>query len=69
MEDEDAGWQAWEKIDRASKDGELEAGAAAELAGKRLVEMTLDDIGHLAGPPQSNEGLAKRDAGEDEGQG
>lgn len=55
-EDKDAGWQAWEKIDRAREKGELEAGATAELAGKRLVEMTLDDIGRLAGPPQPGEG-------------
>jgi hypothetical protein len=31
-------------------------GYGAELAGKRLVELTVDDVGYLAGPPQEDEG-------------
>jgi hypothetical protein len=67
MESLKAGFEAWQKLDDTYRKGELKASPAADLAGKRLVEMTLDDISHLAGPPQSNEGLANRDA--DEGQG
>jgi len=38
------------------REGRIEAGPGAGLAGKRLAELTVEKLGWLAGPPQENEG-------------
>ena len=40
----------WPPIVKAYDDGEIVAGEEAELAGERLVELTVDKLGWLAGP-------------------
>lgn len=39
------------------REGRIEASAGAQLAGKRLAELTVDDLGLLAGEPEENEGM------------
>jgi hypothetical protein len=49
----EAGWEAVRKLWDAYNEGNIEAGAQAELAGKRLTELTVDKMGWLVGPPES----------------
>jgi len=51
--EEEAGWEAVRKLWEEYNDGKIEAGAQAQLAGKRLTELTVDKVGWLAGPPSS----------------
>ncbi len=46
-----AGWEEERKLWEQYNDGKIEAGAEAHWAGKRLVELTVDKVGWLAGPP------------------
>jgi hypothetical protein len=43
------------------REGRIEAGPGAELAGKRLTELTVEELGLLAGAPQENEGMTFED--------
>ena len=45
-----------EQIDERWDAGEITPSPGSDLAGKRLAELTVDDLGLLAGPPQENEG-------------
>jgi len=48
-------WREVNRIERAYKAGRLPTGAAAELAGRRVVELIADDLGMLAGEPTEEE--------------
>jgi hypothetical protein len=50
---DEAGWEEVRKLWEEYNNGKIEAGSQAELAGKRLTEMTVDKMGWLAGPPGS----------------
>lgn len=57
------------ELDDRYCNGTLEAGTAAGLAGERLVELTVDNLGWLAGPPRQKEGLAAASAAADRPEG
>ncbi len=46
---------ALDELNKRYCNGTLEAGPAAELAGQRLAELTVDKLGWLAGPPRTGE--------------
>jgi hypothetical protein len=46
-----------ERLARPGQGKGLAPTAEAELAGKRLTELTIDQLGRLAGPPRRNEGM------------
>jgi len=54
---DDGPWEAWGELWKQYEAGEIVPGASAELAGQRLAELTVDDLGLLAGQPQEGEGL------------
>jgi hypothetical protein len=54
-------WEAWQALWEQYEADEIAPSPAAQLAGKRLVELTVDDLGLLAGRVQENEGLALQD--------
>ncbi len=58
----DERYPALDELDERYCNGTLEAGPAAELAGQRLVELTVDNLGWLAGPPEESEGSAEAPA-------
>ncbi len=47
----EAGWEEVRKLWEEYNDGKIEAGPEADLAGRRLAELTVDKVGWLAGPP------------------
>jgi hypothetical protein len=48
--------ELWEEIDERWQAGEITPSPGSDLAGKRLAELTVDDLGLLAGSPEENEG-------------
>jgi polyhydroxyalkanoate synthesis regulator phasin len=58
-------WELRTKLWEQYEADEIVPGVPAELAGKRLAELTADALGLLAGDPQENEGM---DATEENGQ-
>jgi len=58
----DERWPILEELNKRYCDGNLEARLSAILAGERLVELTVDDLGWLAGPPQQNEAVTEAPA-------
>ena len=55
-------YPALDELDERYCNGALEARRPAILAGQRLVELTVDDLGWLAGPPRPNEGVTQAPA-------
>lgn len=49
----EAGWEEVRKLWEEYNEGKTKAGLEADLAGKRLAELTVDKVGWLAGPPGS----------------
>lgn len=54
-----------EKLNERYCNGTLKARWTTMLAGQRLVELTVDDLGWLAGPPSPNEGVTEAPAAAD----
>ncbi len=52
-------YPALDELDERYCNGTLKAGRPAVLAGHRLVELTVDKLGWLVGPPRQNEGRSE----------
>jgi hypothetical protein len=63
---DDGPWGAWDELWKQYEAGEIVPGAPAELAGQRLAELTVDDLGLLGGQPAENEGLPDEEQEEQE---
>ena len=66
-EDWEKRWQLEGELWKEYEANEIEPGSGAELAGRRLAELTVDDLGLLAGVPEENEGMeGEEENGQDE---
>jgi hypothetical protein len=68
IEDKEARWDAEVKVRDEYDAGKIEAGPQAELAGKRLAELTVDNLGWLVGVVRENEGTPADDGQTEDGE-